>query len=282
MSETPPQDASPAGDAVDRPAPSETQVTVTIRGRTYPVDIEMKDAGEGPDEVRLPLTPSLARRIQPVRLDPVREFDNSPYQAHMPGLTYFASTHQLIMHESRQEGLALLELDLEGETESIAAQPFNLHFNRTTTPSCHTPDFFLHTTNGDRVLVDVKARRDIAKDAVQEQFAITQQVCRAVGWTYRVIVQGSEARSSNLYLITGFRETPADFSAVFPDMTEILNGAVITWAELVTQISSRTGLHPALVKPCILHGAWRGDITIDLDQELTLSSLVALRSGGGR
>ena len=253
-------------------------VSVVIEETECQVDIEWIDPAEG--RCRQPLTQQLGGRLQPSHLmtpeefEPARDISNVHDKPNRPGMGYCHSTNSLLPCESRLEMWALTLLDFEGDIESIASQPFTLHFRPNRKPTAHTPDFFYRTHSGEGVVVDVKGSEFL--EQAQMQFRASREACEATGWTYRVITTPPPAMRENISLLAGYRTAPPTYEQYLTEIYTILADGPLDWDYLTAALEDVTGAHPVFIPTLLLHGIWAHHLYVDLTEPLTARSRVAM------
>ena len=252
-------------------------IVVVIDGREHEVKIEFRRGGADMAETHA-LTPALAQALRPETFEMVRRIDPSHHKTNRPGLFWFSSANHFVAHESRLEAMSLLSLDFEGQTSAVVSQPFRLHLTGAQSPRDHVPDYFARTRDGQGVAIDVKPRALLGQTKVAAQFAATRSLCEQAGWEYRIMSEPSDSVRMNLTLLSGYRVAPVFTDVVLPQALDVLGDGAQPWQDLVGHCAQRTGLHAALVAPCLFHVLWDRLLDVNLGRPLTASTPV---SAGG-
>ncbi|MFF1572469.1 TnsA-like heteromeric transposase endonuclease subunit [Leifsonia sp. NPDC058292] len=139
----------------------------------------------------------------------------------------FAQTGQWLWFESKAEENALRLLDHIASLSALSTQSFCLvHPDGLR----HVPDFFGLSTDGERIVYDVRPE-ELRNDAV-EQFRRTAEICSRIGWTYQVMTgEDKSVPAQNVKLLANFRAP--DFRPSL-EVHEVVRGALsrnpfMTW-----------------------------------------------------
>jgi hypothetical protein len=207
------------------------------------------------------------------RVSPVRGFSSFRGQRNRPGLWWFATTGDLVGHESWLERDRLMALDADPGVVAVAAQPMWLHWTDTGSGRSlrHAPDYFARRADGIGVVIDVRPDQRIGdKDAAV--FAATARFCAQVGWEYQRVGELDPVRAANLRWLAGYRhpryaqQAPMErLRAVFAGPAPLLAGAAAVG-------------DPVAVLPVLFGMLWRGELAADLDaQPLAPGTMVRAR-----
>lgn len=233
-------------------------------------------------EQTLPLSRRLCAEMNAEMHRPVRSTPSFPGQKSKPGLSWMATTGEMVRFESRLESYALLEMDFDSRVLGVSSQPFRIVFPDASGVGTHVPDFYARMVGGGGQVVDVKPRVFAVRPDVVRQFEATRRLCEEVGWDYRVMHEPEPDRKLNLVWLSAFRRPPADVDVVAPHALDLVDAAGVDgvpWAALVTHTAGEAGMHPSLVIPALGHMVWMRDLRLDLDVLLASSSRVT--AGGG-
>jgi hypothetical protein len=194
------------------------------------------------------------------RVLPVRGFAAFRGQRNRPGWWWFASTGELVGHESWLERDRLMALDADPGVVAVAAQPMWLHWTDTGSGRAmrHAPDYFARRTDGTGVVIDVRPDQRIG-DRDAAVFAATAEICAQVGWEYGRVGELDPVHAANLRWLAGYRHPryaqPAlveRLRAVFAESAPLLAGAAAAG-------------DPVAVLPVLFGMLWRGELAADLD-----------------
>jgi hypothetical protein len=208
------------------------------------------------------------------RVLPVRRFSSFRGQRNRPGWWWFASTGELVAHESWVERDRLMALDADPEVVGVAAQPMWLHWADASGRALrHAPDYFARRADGTGVVIDVRPDQRIG-DRDAAVFAVTARFCAQVGWEYERAGELDPVHAANLRWLAGYRHPRyaqptlmGRLWAVFAEPTPLLAGAA-------------TVGDPVAALPVLFGMLWRGDLAADLDTcRLAPATLVRAREG---
>ena len=208
------------------------------------------------------------------RVSPVRGFASFRGQRNRPGLWWFASTGELVSHESWLERDRLLALDADPEVVGVAAQPMWLHWTDASGRGLrHAPDYFARRADGTGVVIDVRPDQRIGdRDAMV--FAATARFCAQVGWEYERAGELDPVHAANLRWRAGYRHPRYAQSP----LTERLRAVFAAPAPLLAGADAAGD--PVAVLPVLFGMLWRGELAADLDTcQLAPSMLVRAREG---
>ena len=239
-------------------------------GAAADVEVEFIDADGTPR--REPL--SGCWNVAFERVAPVRGFASFRGQRHRPGLWWFATTGELVGHESWLERDRLMALDADPEVVGVAAQPMWLRWTAESgRPVRHAPDFFARRADGTGVVIDVRADQQIG-DQDAAVFAATARLCAQVGWDYQRVGEFGVVHAANLRWLSGYRHprfaqlgVAARLGEVFAEGGPLLGGAAAA-GDLVA------------VLPVLFGMLWRGELAADLEAGL-LGPATLVRARGG-
>lgn len=191
---------------------------------------------------------------------------------------YWSSTNRGFIHfESFLERECLMKSDFDQHVVGIQWQPFVLVWPQgRPRHRAHVPDFFVRLRNGNGRVIDVK--RPDKVDASQEQFDMTAQVCKDVGWEYEVFTGLPEPELSTVAFLAGFRHSRFRSS---PEVTgQILDAFVpaTSFVAGVRRAARQTGLSSTTVRSHVLHLLWHRLLEIPLELPLDDSAIVSSTS----
>lgn len=239
-------------------------------GAAADVEVEFIDADSTPR--REPL--SGCWNVAFERVAPVRGFASFRGQRNRPGLWWFATTGELVGHESWLERDRLMALDADPEVVGVAAQPMWLRWTADSGRSVrHAPDYFARRADGTGVVIDVRADQRIG-DQDAAVFAATARLCALVGWGYQRVGELGPVHAANLRWLSGYRHPrfaqpglAARLSEVFAVRGPLLGGAAMAG-------------DPVAVLPVLFGMLWRGELAAELERDLLgPATLVRARSG---
>jgi hypothetical protein len=190
-----------------------------------------------------------------------------PGQRNYHGLVWFANTGAQLWHESLTERSALLWLDFTHDIVAIATQPMQMSFPDGTH---HFPDFLALHSDMRQVVYNVKPE-GLINLKVQAQFDNTTKLCKAVGWTHRVIPTFEPAYIRNIEYLANHRQphsTPSDALT-----TQLIEGLSVPLSlGAAAALLSRAPRNTA--RTAIYNLAWYGEVQLDLSTPLSDQTLV--------
>lgn len=195
-------------------------------------------------------------------VSPVRSFPSFRGQRNWPGWWWFASTGELVGHESWLERDWLMVLDADPQIAAVAAQPMWLHWADPASGRAlrHAPDYFARRRDGAGVVIDVRPDGRI-REQDAAVFAATARWCAQVGWTYRRVGELDQVRAANLRWLAGYRHPryavpgqAARLREVFTEPGPLMAGADTVGARVA-------------VLPVLFGMLWRGELLADLDAD---------------
>lgn len=196
------------------------------------------------------------------RVAPVRGFASFRGQRNRPGLWWFATTGELVGHESWLERDRLMAMDADPEVAGVSAQPMWLHWaGESGRRVRHAPDFFARRADGTGVVIDVRPDGRIGeKDAAV--FAATAQVCAEVGWGYQRLGELGPVQAANLRWLSGYRHPRFTQPGLAARLAEV-------FAEPGTLAAGAAAAgDPLAVLPVLFGMLWRGELATGLDAAL--------------
>lgn len=204
-------------------------------------------------------------------LAPIREPNNFKGQKHLTGLHYSPSTGLHHKVESRLEQSALIRAEFELQIGAIATQPFALLYEADGKRRGHIPDVLLQVKSGKPLLIDVKPKAFVERNAVP--FAAMQGACSEMGWTYHIWTEPHPAYARNLSFLYGYhRPQPGmdRFTEVF--LTRLGKGTC-TIRQVLTEITP-----PALARPALFHLMWTRQVHADLTRPMSDDTVLHVRA----
>jgi hypothetical protein len=208
------------------------------------------------------------------RVSPVRRFSSFRGQRNRPGLWWFATTGDLVGHESWLERDRLMALDADPEVVGVAAQPMWLHWTDASGRALrHAPDYFARRADGTGVVIDVRPDQRIG-DRDATVFAATARFCAQVGWEYERVGELDPVHAANLRWLAGYRHPRYAQSP----LTERLRAVFAASAPLLAGAAAVGD--PVAVLPVLFGMLWRSELAADLDRcRLAPATMVHARGG---
>jgi hypothetical protein len=196
-------------------------------------------------------------------------------QRNRPGWWWFASTGDLVGHESWLERDRLMAMDADPEVVAVAAQPMWLHWTDTGSGRAvrHAPDYFARRADGTGMVIDVRPDQRIGeRDAAV--FAATTRFCAQVGWEYQRAAELDPVHAANLRWLAGYRHP----RYVQPELAERPRAVFAAPAPLLAGAAAAGD--PVAVLPVLFGMLWRGELAADMDTcRLAAATLVRARGG---
>lgn len=206
---------------------------------------------EGGRAVTRDLTDPAVSTTELLQAAPVRQPAFYHGQWSKPGWYWMASLDKHVSYESKFERSFLMEADYSGSVTTVVPQPLRLHFDRSTTPYRHVPDFLVEHAVGVPQLVDVKGARARSKPLNQLTFTLTGRACQQLGLAFTVYTEPDPVHHSNLAFIAGYRsKLHAVLDTEIPAVVDALEEGPLSFAVLCQRIVDHgvsVGAAPAVV-----------------------------------
>lgn len=228
---------------------------------------------DGAAEVPLP-----ARNGGDVRFEsvaPYRRVRSYRGQRNYCGDWWLATSKRHVTFESWCERDYLIALDFDQDVAAVTAQPFVLSFEASDgSLREHVPDFFVRTSSGVAVVVDV--RPDNLIEAVDaEKFDATAELCAWHGWTYRRVGEMPSPWMDNIRWLAGYRHQRVRVASIVDAVCGVAGESAMPLGVLADQVGDRV-----VVLPTIFHMLWRQQLLTDLGvSRLSFRTTVTLASG---
>jgi hypothetical protein len=203
-------------------------------------------------------------------LAPIREPNNFKGQKHITGLHYSPSTGRHHKFESRLEQTALIRADFELTIEAIATQPFALLYEAEGKRRGHIPDILVKLRNGKPLLIDVKPKAFVDRNAVP--FAAMQDACSEMGWSYHIWTEPQAPYARNLAFLYGYHRPDPSMNRFTAFLLSQLAAGSRTIGQLLTDVTPLP-----LARPALFHLMWTRDIQADLTRALHEDTPLHLR-----
>src|SRR6266849_1259259 len=201
------------------------------------------------------LADSWGTRFEHVR--PVREFPSYPGRRGFSGLWWSSTMRDLVGFASWLERDRVMLLDFSPEMVAFSSQPFWLTWPAGAKRRRHAPDFFARLADGTGLVIDVRADDDIEpKDA--EAFAVTEEACRSVGWSYERVGAVEPVLAANLRWLSDYKHP----RTLDPGCASALTTAFSQPTPLMEAAGSVGD--PIAVLPSAFHMLWSGQLQADL------------------
>lgn len=200
-------------------------------------------------------------------LAPARRPAAGAMSRHAPIHMACQTTGTFLILESGLEHELARELDRDPSVVWIAAQPALITF---ADGARHVPDLVAEHADGRVVIWDARPADRRGEDFYRTA-DLTREACHAVGWEYELFDTAATTRRLNLVWLTCFRRRPE-----WPHhaaKVRLLERAaeIVTIGELMALDEGDGHLIATM-----WHLLWTGDLVVDLDERITLSSEVSL------
>lgn len=199
------------------------------------------------------------------RCSPVRSFPSWPHKRHYSGHQWMQRLGMHVPFESLTERSSLLELDRLSTVLGVASQPMWITWPRT--GQRHAPDFFARLVNGTGLVIDVRPTERI-DDRAREQFDRTARFCSSVGLRYGVYSPTTPTRDANLRFLMRYRD-PRWLDPRSAQLLPLGDHRLSDCVEMLGALELPLAACYALL--------WTGDLSMDLDQPLTMKTPVTWR-----
>jgi hypothetical protein len=209
------------------------------------------------------------------RAVPIRESPNFPHRRNYEGLYWCAGSGEHVGYESMTEYSSLMLLDHMHELVAVAAQPMCIHFPD---GMRHYPDYLLLHRGGGQEVIDV---RELEEDDAESQvkFDRTADVCRRIGWNYRVVAGPStRAERHNLEWLAAYRHPyqapePVEADRILAFLTK--QRVTVKRPRTLRRLVCLADPHmPIRALPAVYHLMWRREIHANLNVPLSWGTIV--------
>ena len=207
-----------------------------------------------------PLTPDL-RDQELYRADRIRKPKSFRTQKNRHGEYSFASIQKLVWSESMLEAASLCRLDYGGTVQAIASQPMRLDVG----DFQHFPDYLALHNDGSQWLYDVKLARAIDADT-RRQFEVTAEICKQIGWHYRVITELPDQAAVNLSTLYEHRLPSLTIDPAAVDMLVAQFEQGWTIADAIDALPFAPASY---ARARVLHLLWQRVFFVDLGSQLS-------------
>jgi hypothetical protein len=201
---------------------------------------------------------------------PWRTFRNYKGQKHFSGAYSSVTEDGHVLYESRLELARALLADFDPDVRRIVAQPFLMRARAGAKHRLcrHVPDYLLVTSSG-LTVVDAKPAAKLDNPNVAATFKWVRRVVEDVGWTFEVFTEPDPILLANIRFLAGYRR-PNGISSQFVDELKSLGLDCMRFGDAVRAVD---GPAPC-VRAALLHLLWRKDVTIDLPDPLSASTVL--------
>lgn len=213
----------------------------------------------------LPVSPALLDG-ELYRADQFRTGNRYPQQRNYHGWFYFGPTAQHVWVESRLESSRLAHLEHTEDIVAIASQPMELTFSDGTS---HVPDFIALHSDHRQTVYDVKPWNRMTKPGVADQFRKTAELCRKVGWGYRVLHEAPEAEGRNLTFLANFKHP-----GFRPDDATISRALAATPATVTTVATAMLPNDLPMARAQLFHLLWTRELHCSIQLRLSPTTLI--------
>jgi hypothetical protein len=202
---------------------------------------------------------------------PYRSFPSFKGQRNYSGLWWSATGGRHVGFESWLERDTAMMMDFDPSITSFSCQPFQLHWRDDEGKRRrHVPDWFARMADGTGLVVDCRPPGRVGPRD-EDAFESTAQVCREVGWVFRLVREIDAVQVANVRWLAGYRHPRHWHPQVASRLAEVFDPA-----DGLLQGAGRVG-DPIAVLPVLFHLLWTGVLTTDLSTVLSERSQVAGR-----
>lgn len=203
--------------------------------------------------------------------DPIRIGNAYPHQRNYHGYYWMAATGKHVWHESLLERSSLMWLDHTAEIVAISSQPMLLVNGDGV---WHYPDFIALDARGTQTVYDVKPYGRLNAKAL-EQFEWTREVCKTVGWDYRILTELPHQHHVNLTWLAQFRQPGHHPGADAEDELLADLHPDSTVGDAINLMTAKSTPH---ARSNVFHLLWTGALTIDMNTRLSNSTPLTITS----
>lgn len=199
--------------------------------------------------------------------EPIRVGNAYPHQRNYHGYYWMAATEKHVWHESLLERSSLMWLDHAADIVAIASQPV-LFVNGDGTR--HYPDFLALDERGVQTVYDVKPYGRLNAKA-RAQFEWTREVCKTVGWDYRILTELPHQHQVNLTWLAQFRQ-PGHHPG--PEAEAELLAGLNPGSTVGDAINLMAAKSTPQARSNVFHLLWTGILATDMNARLSNSTPV--------
>lgn len=202
----------------------------------------------------------------------MRQFYSWKGKRNLEGHWFVETTQSHVQFESRLESRFLVWADWEPDVIGVSSQPLAILWPRGGSRKSHVPDYFIREANGAGTVIDVRPLDRVEKD--RDQFEATRDLCREVGWGYRVWTGLDRFEMDGIAFVSGYRFARC---APSPEVREALlevYGSPIPLEEGLRWVGHRAGVEQNVVLTGLYHLVWAHELAMDMSAPLSLRTLV--------
>ncbi|APZ33939.1 hypothetical protein BOH66_06455 [Microbacterium aurum] len=178
------------------------------------------------------------------------------------GHYWCSGTQTMVWHESMSEFTAMMLLDHLFDIIDVCAQPMLLTFAN---GRHHTPDYFITTAQGERILVDVHDA-DLTTEADALKFELTRLLCERVGWRYELFDTFTDATRWSLEMMARYQHPRyAPNAATEARILKLVSKHETFGALREALVTDKPGEH----LPAVFHLMWQRAIRFELDKSFS-------------
>lgn len=209
------------------------------------------------------------------QLTSVRRARSHDRSSHVPVRAFCCTTGSVLGLESGLEHDWLRKLDRDRSVVGLVAQPARLEWRRSSGRLLrHVPDLLSVTSAGEVTLWDARPLPKM-DEKLWRIAELTKQACHQVGWSYRLVHELGTRERLNLIWLSGYRHPRPWYAIHRGTIVEHLNEG--SDASAIGEVLSLDDGSGELIAT-MWHLMWCGDLEVDLEQSLDLSSTVRLRA----
>jgi hypothetical protein len=194
---------------------------------------------------------------------PVRRFGRYDNMGHFPGRYWSATTSRLVDFESWGERSWALVLDFDPAVTGIASQPFQLIGCDQSGLWHHVPDYWAARAGRHPLVLDVRSRHRSDDDSFRRLVQRTREMCRQVGWDYRLVHEIDTILLANIDFLSAYRRPFPDPLGLRPKIAAAATRGPATIAELCAAVGD-----PVVVLPQLFALCWHHRLHFDLNTHL--------------
>ena len=204
---------------------------------------------------------------------PWREFPWYLGQRHYSGMYWSATEVKLVGYESLLELSRLLMADFDRSSKRIVSQPFQIKAGIEGEQLTRIPDYLV-LSEEEPLVIDVTRKARMDKPKYARLFDLTRRVVESRGWKYELAHEPPRTEYLNIRFLAGYRRPWLFHERV---IDEVRRAAESAPGSTIDEIACGTSYPKRTALPALMHLLWRQDLTVDITERLSPTTVVWAR-----